>query len=182
MFNPNRSISSNTSVQSTGTHVPTSGGGGGVFGPGPMLPAGLQQQPQGYHPWQHAPQGLPPMRSGTSGGTPQVQPLTEKIEVEGKVEGHREEITLTMERVCHDNGAFGQVFRGVMRTASDPRTERQVAIKKVKQEKRYRNRELELLRELSHKNIVQLYYHYKKTLGDNRDPNPVSWFLFLFRF
>lgn len=149
-----------------------------------MLPVGMQQQPQGYSGsyWAHGAQGPPPMRSGGSGGTPQVQPTTEKIEVEGKVDGTREEITLTMARVCHDNGAFGQVFRGVMKTASEPHTQREVAIKKVKQEKRYRNRELELLRDLSHKNIVQLFYHYKKTLGDNRDPNPVSGFTILLCF
>jgi len=49
------------------------------------------------------------------------------------------------------NGSFGVVVRAVVQETNDV-----VAIKKVLQDKRYKNRELQIMQMLSHSNIVQL--------------------------
>jgi serine/threonine protein kinase len=56
--------------------------------------------------------------------------------------------TYTLERVI-GNGSFGVVYQAVTLENSET-----VAIKKVFQDKRYKNRELEIMRELHHPNIV----------------------------
>lgn len=56
----------------------------------------------------------------------------------------------------HDKGAFGTVFQA--RLLNDDN--RQVAVKTVLQDKRYRNRELPLMKGLCHQNIVTLFYYY----------------------
>lgn len=56
----------------------------------------------------------------------------------------------------HDKGAFGTVFQA--RLLNDEN--RQVAVKTVLQDKRYRNRELPLMKGLAHQNIVTLFYYY----------------------
>ena len=55
-----------------------------------------------------------------------------------------------------DRGAFGVVFRARLPKEND----RLVAIKQVHQDKRYRNRELPLMKQLCHQNIVTLLYYY----------------------
>ncbi|XP_018648754.1 putative glycogen synthase kinase 3-related (gsk3) [Schistosoma mansoni] len=55
------------------------------------------------------------------------------------------------------SGSFGVVY---VATLSD---DRKVAIKKVLQDKRYKNRELQILRKLKHCNIVSLYYYFYST-------------------
>ncbi|CAH8625903.1 unnamed protein product [Heterobilharzia americana] len=52
------------------------------------------------------------------------------------------------------NGSFGIVYYAVLGD------NREVAIKKVLQDKRYKNRELQILRILHHSNIVPLYYYF----------------------
>ncbi|VDL60924.1 unnamed protein product [Hymenolepis diminuta] len=52
------------------------------------------------------------------------------------------------------SGSFGMVFVALLDG------EREVAIKKVLQDKRYKNRELQILRELRHPNIVSLIYYF----------------------
>ncbi|CAH8649370.1 unnamed protein product [Schistosoma rodhaini] len=54
-------------------------------------------------------------------------------------------------------GSFGVVY---VANLSD---DRKVAIKKVLQDKRYKNRELQILRKLKHCNIVSLYYYFYST-------------------
>lgn len=49
------------------------------------------------------------------------------------------------------NGSFGVVF-----VATLQETKELVAIKKVLQDKRFKNRELQIMRKLSHPNIVKL--------------------------
>nr|CAH8867678.1 unnamed protein product [Trichobilharzia regenti] len=55
------------------------------------------------------------------------------------------------------SGSFGVVYSA---TLGD---NREVAIKKVLQDKRYKNRELQMLRLLHHTNIVSLYYYFYST-------------------
>lgn len=52
------------------------------------------------------------------------------------------------------SGSFGMVFIALLEG------DQEVAIKKVLQDKRYKNRELQILRELRHPNIVSLIYFF----------------------
>ena len=63
-------------------------------------------------------------------------------------------------------GSFGTVYQGIYLTPSG--TEKQVAVKKVFQDRRYKNRELEIMLKLQHPNIIDLYHHYMST-GDKED-------------
>ena len=67
-----------------------------------------------------------------------------------------------MERVC-GNGSFGIVFQ-----AKKIHTGEIVAIKKVYQDKRYRNREYAVMKNLDHPNIVKLYHAFYTT-GEKQD-------------
>ena len=62
------------------------------------------------------------------------------------------------------NGAFGMVYQ-----AKDAETGQIVAIKKVFQDKRYRNRELSILTELNHPNCILLYHHFYTNSVENSD-------------
>ena len=62
------------------------------------------------------------------------------------------------------NGAFGMVYK-----AKDAETGQIVAIKKVFQDKRYRNRELSTLQELNHPNCIILYDYFKSNAADNQE-------------
>ena len=62
------------------------------------------------------------------------------------------------------NGAFGMVYQ-----AKDTETGRIVAIKKVFQDNRYKNRELSILKELNHPNCCYLYDYFYTNASDNPD-------------
>jgi glycogen synthase kinase 3 beta len=70
--------------------------------------------------------------------------------------------TYNAERVI-GNGSFGIVYQ-----AQVVETNETVAIKKVFQDKRYKNRELQIMKELKHPNIVQLKHAFY-TSGDKAD-------------
>ncbi len=61
------------------------------------------------------------------------------------------------------NGSFGVVFKATVAETGEV-----VAIKKVFQDKRYKNRELEILKVLHHPNCVETK-HYFYTNGDKPD-------------
>ena len=61
------------------------------------------------------------------------------------------------------NGSFGVVYR-----ASLVHSNEDVAIKKVLQDKRYKNRELQIMRRLDHRNVVKLKYFFYSA-GDKKD-------------
>jgi glycogen synthase kinase 3 beta len=61
------------------------------------------------------------------------------------------------------SGSFGVVYK-----ATIAETGEYVAIKKVFQDKRYKNRELQILKELDHPNVVKLR-HYFYSSGDKQD-------------
>ncbi|CAF1156681.1 unnamed protein product [Rotaria sordida] len=65
-----------------------------------------------------------------------------------------EEISYTDTKVI-GNGSFGVVYQ-----AKIVHTNEQIAIKKVLQDKRFKNRELQIMRRLDHQNIVQLKYFF----------------------
>ena len=62
------------------------------------------------------------------------------------------------------NGAFGMVYQ-----AKDTKNGKIVAIKKVFQDKRYKNRELSILKELKQPNCCYLYDYFYTTASDNPD-------------
>ncbi|CAG2104999.1 unnamed protein product, partial [Medioppia subpectinata] len=62
-------------------------------------------------------------------------------------------------------GAFGSVYVAVLPQFGD----RKVAVKQVLQDRRYRNRELPLMRSLRHQNIVTLlYFFYQEVTQENQ--------------
>lgn len=61
------------------------------------------------------------------------------------------------------NGSFGVVFQAKIIETGD-----HTAIKKVLQDKRFKNRELQIMRMTSHPNVVQLKYYFY-TQGDKKD-------------
>lgn len=61
------------------------------------------------------------------------------------------------------NGSFGVVFQANLMSP----TQERVAIKKVLQDKRFKNRELQIMRKLDHCNVVKLKYFFHTT-GDQR--------------
>lgn len=70
------------------------------------------------------------------------------------------------------NGSFGIVVE-----ATEKSTGRKLAIKRVLQDPRYKNRELDMLKELKHDNVVSLvdYFYSNKTLenqGEGRGDSP----------
>lgn len=72
------------------------------------------------------------------------------------------------------NGSFGVVYQAKLIQDPQPTTSAacsgpvDVAIKKVLQDKRFKNRELQIMRQLHHPNIVQLLYFFYST-GDKKD-------------
>eukprot|EP00388_Colpodella_angusta_P010589 GDKJ01027510.1.p1 GENE.GDKJ01027510.1~~GDKJ01027510.1.p1 ORF type:complete len:394 (-),score=57.88 GDKJ01027510.1:132-1196(-) len=70
--------------------------------------------------------------------------------------------TYNAERVI-GNGSFGIVYQALVVETGET-----VAIKKVYQDKRYKNRELQIMRELKHPNIVELKHAFY-TSGDRPD-------------
>jgi len=74
----------------------------------------------------------------------------------------RASFTYNAERVI-GNGSFGIVYQAQVVETGDT-----VAIKKVFQDKRYKNRELQIMKELKHPNIVQLKHAFY-TSGDKPD-------------
>ena len=68
----------------------------------------------------------------------------------------------TVEKVI-GNGSFGVVYQAVIVGTGEP-----VAIKKVFQDRRYKNREIQILSELSHPNIVELKHAFY-TPGEKPD-------------
>ncbi|KAI6176742.1 Protein kinase domain-containing protein [Aphelenchoides bicaudatus] len=61
------------------------------------------------------------------------------------------------------NGSFGVVYMAKILTTNE-----NVAIKKVLQDKRFKNRELQIMRKLNHQNIVTLKYFFYTT-GEKKD-------------
>ena len=76
------------------------------------------------------------------------------IATKGKGDEETEEISYTDAKVI-GNGSFGVVYQARLIGSNDL-----VAIKKVLQDRRYKNRELQIMRRLEHHNVVQLLYFF----------------------
>jgi len=80
----------------------------------------------------------------------------------GPLPDRAQEISYTDTKVI-GNGSFGVVYQARMLDGSD-----MIAIKKVLQDKRFKNRELQIMRKLDHCNIVKLRYFFY-TSGEKKD-------------
>lgn len=80
--------------------------------------------------------------------------VTTVIATKGKGDEETEEISYTDAKVI-GNGSFGVVYQARLIGSNDL-----VAIKKVLQDRRYKNRELQIMRRLEHHNVVQLLYFF----------------------
>jgi hypothetical protein len=82
--------------------------------------------------------------------------LTQVVATKGKCNGEdeTEEISYTDAKVI-GNGSFGVVYQAKLINSNEL-----VAIKKVLQDRRYKNRELQIMRRLDHQNIVKLLYFF----------------------
>merc|ERR1719201_295359 len=86
-------------------------------------------------------------------------PYLEEAEADQDDRGLRTSFTYNAERVI-GNGSFGIVYSALV-----VETNETVAIKKVFQDKRYRNRKLQIMKEMKHPNIVELKHAFY-TSGD----------------
>lgn len=80
--------------------------------------------------------------------------ITTVIATKGKGDDETEEISYTDAKVI-GNGSFGVVYQAKLLGTNEL-----VAIKKVLQDRRYKNRELQIMRRLDHQNVVQLLYFF----------------------
>eukprot|EP00123_Amoebidium_parasiticum_P019392 comp24924_c0_seq1/m.46916 comp24924_c0_seq1/g.46916 ORF comp24924_c0_seq1/g.46916 comp24924_c0_seq1/m.46916 type:complete len:390 (-) comp24924_c0_seq1:616-1785(-) len=76
--------------------------------------------------------------------------------------GESQEVSYTDTKVI-GNGSFGVVFQARLCETSEL-----VAIKKVLQDKRFKNRELQIMRQLSHPNVVRMCYFFYSS-GEKKD-------------
>jgi len=81
---------------------------------------------------------------------------------QGKENGVTKEITYSDSKVI-GNGSFGVVFQARLHE-----NDQIVAIKRVLQDKRFKNRELNIMRKLDHCNIVKLIYYFFND-GERKD-------------
>lgn len=72
-------------------------------------------------------------------------------------------LNIILEQVF-DHGAFGHVRKARIKSDKDHKL---VAVKEVLQDNRYRNRELPMMKQLSHRNIVTLLYYYYHIPSDD---------------
>jgi glycogen synthase kinase 3 beta len=88
--------------------------------------------------------------------------VTTVLATEGQGPDRSHEVSYTDTRVI-GNGSFGVVYQAKLCETGEL-----VAIKKVLQDKRFKNRELQIMRKLDHDNIVKLRYFFYSS-GDKKD-------------
>jgi len=79
-----------------------------------------------------------------------------------QISQHSDNFTYNADKVV-DRGTFGVVYQATIAETGET-----VAIKKVFQDRRYKNRELQIMKELSHPNVVNLRHAFYTT-GTNQD-------------
>lgn len=85
--------------------------------------------------------------------------VTTVVATPGQEPDRPQEVTYTDTKVI-GNGSFGVVYQAKLVDSNE-----MVAIKRVLQDKRFKNRELQIMRRLDHCNIVKLKYFFY-TSGD----------------
>lgn len=94
--------------------------------------------------------------------TPDGTKITSVVATGGKEGSPAQEISYTDTKVV-GNGSFGVVFQVKLLPSGEP-----AAIKKVLQDKRFKNRELSIMRQLKHENVVELK-HFFYSNGSKKD-------------
>ncbi|BFZ13835.1 hypothetical protein BsWGS_16875 [Bradybaena similaris] len=88
--------------------------------------------------------------------------VTTVLATAGQGSDRPQEVSYTDAKVI-GNGSFGVVYQAKLTETGEL-----VAIKKVLQDKRFKNRELQIMRRLEHQNIVKLKYFFYST-GEKKD-------------
>lgn len=88
--------------------------------------------------------------------------VTTVIATPGQGLDRPQEVSYTDTKVI-GNGSFGVVYQAKLCDTGE-----MVAIKKVLQDKRFKNRELQIMKKLDHQNIVRLRYYFYSS-GDKKD-------------
>ncbi|XP_070202652.1 glycogen synthase kinase-3 beta-like isoform X2 [Littorina saxatilis] len=99
----------------------------------------------------------PVLASGKDGGK-----VTTVLATSGQGPDRPQEVSYTDAKVI-GNGSFGVVYQAKLVDTSEL-----VAIKKVLQDKRFKNRELQIMRKLEHQNIVKLKFFFYSS-GEKKD-------------
>jgi len=94
-------------------------------------------------------------------------PVTVVLATPGHGSDQPIEITYTDTKVI-GNGSFGVVYQARLLDDTGPPEQNVIAIKKVLQDKRFKNRELSIMRKIEHTNIVALRFFFYSG-GDKRD-------------
>uniref|UniRef100_A0A1Y9H222 Protein kinase domain-containing protein n=1 Tax=Anopheles dirus TaxID=7168 RepID=A0A1Y9H222_9DIPT len=97
--------------------------------------------------------------------------VTTVVATPGQGPDRPQEVSYTDTKII-GNGSFGVVFQAKLCDTGEL-----VAIKKVLQDKRFKNRELQIMRRLEHCNIVKLKYFFYSS-GEKRDDFPLDMGLF----
>jgi len=93
-----------------------------------------------------------------------LKTLTVHVGPRGQGQGQETvELTLKVADNFFDNGTFGYLYHAYLVPSGE-----KVAIKRVIQDPTFRNRELDMIKSLSHPHIVELKYYYLETLGDDK--------------
>lgn len=82
-------------------------------------------------------------------------------EVEDGHTGEKTTITYTQYAMV-GHGSFGMVFKSKLLPSGEP-----VAIKRVLQDRKFKNRELQIMKVLKHKNVVDLKYYFYQQSGND---------------
>ncbi|XP_057301883.1 glycogen synthase kinase-3 beta-like isoform X2 [Hydractinia symbiolongicarpus] len=102
------------------------------------------------------------LMGGLSRGDKDGGKITSVFATTGSYPDQAEEISYSDTKVI-GNGSFGVVYQAKIVDSTD-----MIAIKKVLQDKRFKNRELQIMRKLDHCNIVKLKYFFY-TSGEKKD-------------
>ena len=92
--------------------------------------------------------------SSPSSGDSSGHKMTSAVATLGSPPDRQQEIVYTGLKII-GNGSFGVVYQARLVENNEP-----VAIKKVLQDKRFKNRELQIMRRLDHCNIIRLQYFF----------------------
>uniref|UniRef100_H2SGY7 [tau protein] kinase n=1 Tax=Takifugu rubripes TaxID=31033 RepID=H2SGY7_TAKRU len=112
--------------------------------------------------------GVPQASGGSSSGCSNVKlardsgKVTTVVATPGQGPDRPQEVSYTDIKVI-GNGSFGVVYQARLIDSQE-----MVAIKKVLQDKRFKNRELQIMRKLDHCNIVRLRYFFYSS-GEKKD-------------
>ncbi|KAJ7304014.1 hypothetical protein JRQ81_011533 [Phrynocephalus forsythii] len=154
---------------SSGTAAPGGGGGGGGGGSPGGRPLGLgregEEEEEAAGPPAPPPPSPPPPSAPSPGSSWAVRDsskVTTVVATPGQGPDRPQEVSYSDIKVI-GNGSFGVVYQARLVDSGEL-----VAIKKVLQDKRFKNRELQIMRKLDHCNIVRLRYFFYSN-GEKKD-------------